>query len=183
MLANVVGSYLDSLEEREFDIPFMALLRALGFSDIHLLHGPFEFGKDFIARGNYEGHLSQFAFQTKAGDIGLSDWNACRGQIDNLRTNSLAHPNFDRQLPRQAVFVTTGRLVGGAALAAQDYAEHLKELGETGFVTWDKEKLVDLISASPGVALASDSHGALLTLLGAIDQKRVHECAQIRWRQ
>jgi len=175
MLANVVGSYLDSLEEREFDTPFMALLRAQGFWDIHLLHGPFEFGKDFIAKANYEGTPSQFAFQTKAGDINLSDWSACRGQIDNLRTNSLAHPNFDRQLPRQAVFVTTGRLVGGAALAAQDYAEHLKTLGETGFVTWDKEKLVDLISASPGAALASDSHGALLTLLGAIDQKRVHE--------
>lgn len=52
MLANVVESYLDSLEEREFDAPFMALLRALGFWDIHLLHGPFEFGKDFIAKGN-----------------------------------------------------------------------------------------------------------------------------------
>jgi len=71
MLANVVGSYLDNLEEREFDVPFMALLRALGFWDIHLLHGPFEFGKDFIAKGNHEGKPSQFAFQTKAGDIGL----------------------------------------------------------------------------------------------------------------
>lgn len=97
MLANVVGSYLDSLEEREFDTPFMALLRAQGFWDIHLLHGPFEFGKDFIGKANYEGTPSQFAFQTKAGDINLSDWSACRGQIDNLRTNSLAHPNFDRQ--------------------------------------------------------------------------------------
>ncbi len=175
MLANVVGSYLDSLEEREFDAPFMALLRAQGFWDIHLLHGPFEFGKDFIAKGNYEGTLSQFAFQTKAGDISLSEWSACRGQIDNLRTNSLAHPNFDRQLPRQAVFVTTGRLVGGAALAAQDYAGHLEKLGETGFITWDKEELVDLITASPGIALTGDSHGALLTLLGTIDQKRVYE--------
>ena len=55
MLANVVESYLDSLEEREFDAPFMALLRALGFWDIHLLHGPFEFGKDLIAKGNHEG--------------------------------------------------------------------------------------------------------------------------------
>jgi len=175
MLANVVGSYLDSLEEREFDTPFMALLRALGFSDIHLLHGAFEFGKDFIAKGTHEGNLSQFAFQTKAGDIGLSDWNACRGQIDNLRTNSLAHPNFDRQLPRKAIFVTTGRLVGGAPLAAQEYAEHLKQLREIGLVTWDKDKLVDLISASPEIGLAGDSHGSLLTLLGDIDQKRVQE--------
>ena len=33
MLANVVESYLNSLEEREFDAPFMALLRALGFRE------------------------------------------------------------------------------------------------------------------------------------------------------
>ena len=50
MLANVVGSYLDSLEEREFDAPFMALLRPQGFWDIHLLHGPFQIFKDFIGK-------------------------------------------------------------------------------------------------------------------------------------
>lgn len=175
MLANVVESYLDSLEEREFDAPFMALLRALDFRDIHLLHGPFEFGKDFIAKGKHDGELSQFAFQTKAGDIGLSDWNGSRGQIDLLRTNSLAHPDFDRTLPRQAVFVTTGRLVGGAALAAQEYSEHLQCLGESGFLTWDKEKLAHLISANPEIGLAGDSQGALLALLGNIDQNRFQE--------
>ncbi len=61
-----------------------------------------------------------------------------RGQIDMLRTDSLAHPNFDKNLPRQAVFVVTGRLVGGAPLAAQQYAEHLKTLGEIQFTTWDR---------------------------------------------
>jgi hypothetical protein len=175
MLANVVEGYLDGLEEREFDAPFMALLRALGFWDIHLLHGPFEFGKDFIAKGKHEGEPSQFAFQTKAGDIGLSNWNSCRGQIDLLRTNALAHPDFDRSLPRQAVFVTTGRLVGGAALAAQEYSEHLRQLGESGFLTWDKETLVHLISANPEIGLAGKSEGALLSLLGNIDQNRIQE--------
>jgi hypothetical protein len=175
MLANVVESYLDSLEEREFDTPFMALLRALGFWDIHLLHGPFEFGKDFIAKAGDEGRVVQFAFQTKAGDIGLSDWHDCRGQIDLLRTNSLAHPDFDTALPRQAVFVTTGRIIGGAALAAQQYAEYLQTSREIGFLTWDKEKLIHLISAHPEIGLAGDSEGPLLTLLGNIDQDRVQE--------
>src|SRR5260221_1050004 len=175
MLANVVGSYLDSLEEREFDAPFMALLRALGFWDIHLLHGAFEFGKDFIAKGEHEGSVAQFAFQTKAGDINLSDWNQCRGQIDLLRTNSLAHPAFDVKLPRQAVFVTTGRLVGGAPLDAQTYTQRLQQLGEIGFVLWDKEKLIHFISYHPEIGLAGDSEGPLLTLLGNIDQNRVWE--------
>jgi hypothetical protein len=174
MLADVVESYLDSLEEREFDVPFMALLRALGFRDIHLLHGPFEFGKDFIAKGECEGRVVQLAFQTKAGDIALSDWNDCRGQIDMLRTDSSAHPDFDQTLPRQAVFVT-GRLVGAAPLAARKYAEHLEKLGEIGFVIWDKEKLTHLISAHPEIGLAGASEGPLLTLLGNIDQDQVQE--------
>src|SRR5438046_3044129 len=114
MIADVAGSYLDTLEEREFDGPFMALLRSLGFRDIHFLHGSFEFGKDFIAKRDDQGAPAQFSFQTKAGNLGLSDWNACQGQIDMLRINSLAHPAFDRRLPRKAVFVTTGRLVGRA---------------------------------------------------------------------
>jgi len=106
MIADVIGSYLDSLEEREFDAPFMALLRSLGFRDIHFLHGPFEFGKDFIAKRNEGGAVVQYSFQTKAGNVGLADWNKCRGQIDMLRTNSLAHPAFDGSLQRQAVFVS-----------------------------------------------------------------------------
>jgi len=56
------------------------------------MHGAFEFGKDFIAKRREEGVDYQYAFQTKAGDLGLSEWRECRGQIDMLRNNSLAHP-------------------------------------------------------------------------------------------
>ena len=112
MLADAIGNYVDSLAEREFDAPFIALLRLHGFTDIHFLHGPFEFGKDFIAKRVEEGVQYQYAFQTKAGNIGISEWNQCRGQIDLLRTDALAHPNFDGNLPRRARFVITGRLWG-----------------------------------------------------------------------
>ena len=175
MIADVIGSYLDNLEEREFDAPFMALLRGRRFTDIHFLHGPFEFGMDFIAKGYDGGTFCQFAFQTKAGDLNRPAWDDCRGQIDLLRTSSLAHPAFDRQLPRRAVLVTTGRLVGGAALAAQQYSEHLKALREIDFTTWDRETLIQFIGDSPEVGLTGASTGALLGVLGAIDQKQVHE--------
>jgi hypothetical protein len=33
MIADVVDSYLEILDEREFDAPFIALLRAVGFWD------------------------------------------------------------------------------------------------------------------------------------------------------
>ena len=128
MLEDVIGKYIDSLTEREFDAPFKALLRLHGFYDIHFLHGPFEFGKDFIAKRTEDGVQHQYAFQTKAGDIGLSEWNLCRGQIDMLRTDWLSHPNFDTQMPRSARFVTTGRLVGGAPLEAQQYGQHLASM-------------------------------------------------------
>ena len=78
---------------------------------------------------------------------------------------------------RRAVLVTTGRLVGGAALAAQEYSEHLKTLGEIDFTTWDRETLIQLISDSPEVGLTGALTGALLGLLGAIDQNQVHESA------
>jgi hypothetical protein len=102
MLAVAIGNYIDSLTEREFDAPFIALLRLHGFTDIHFLHGSFEFGKDFIAKRKENGVDYQYGFQTKAGNLGLSEWKDCRGQIDMLRTNSLAHPNFDRAMSRKA---------------------------------------------------------------------------------
>ncbi len=173
MLSDVVGRYLDSLEEREFDAPFIALLRALGYWDIHFLHGPFEFGKDFIAKAEVDCAETQFAFQTKAGDINIQSWRECRGQIDMLRTDATAHPSFDATLPRKAVFVTTGRLVGGAAVAAQNYRDHLATLGELEFTTWDSETLIAFITTDPRVLLASDAHGAFLTLIGQIDDGRV----------
>lgn len=175
MIADVVASYLDTLEEREFDAPFMALLRSLGFYDIHFLHGSFEFGKDFIAKRIDEGEAVQYTFQTKAGNLGLTEWSACRGQIDMLRTSALAHPSFDSQISRKAVFVTTGRFVGGASLEAQQYREHLKQLGELDFVTWDREQLIELMVSAPEVGLASSVDGALLELFGHVDQRRIRE--------
>lgn len=175
MIADVIANYIDNLEEREFDAPFMALLRGLRFTDIHFLHGPFEFGKDFIAKGQDGETIYQFAFQTKAGDLNLQSWNECRCQIDLLRTNSLAHPAFDRHLPRKAVLVTTGRLVGGAPLAAQEYSEHLNNLGEITFTTWDHETLVQFISESPEVGLTGASTGPLLAILGAVDEGQLTE--------
>lgn len=175
MIADVIGSYLDNIEEREFDEPFISLLRAHKFQDIHFLHGAFEFGKDFIARREEDGVLYQYAFQTKAGNLGLAEWNKDRGQIDMLRTNSLAHPNFDATLPRRAVFVTTGRLIGGAPLEAQQYSEHLKKLGELEFILWDQETLVGMMSDSPETGLAGTGEGPLLTALGKIDTGELQE--------
>lgn len=164
MLAAAIENYVDSLTEREFDAPFLALLRLHGFTDIHFLHGPFEFGKDFIAKRKEDGIDYQYAFQTKAGDLALREWKDCRGQIDMLRVNSLAHPNFDKSMPRKARFVTTGRLVGGAALDAQEYREHLSKLNESEFITWDRDTLIEMLAVDP--FSLSGSPLSLLQILG-----------------
>lgn len=175
MLEEVVGNYLDSLVEREFDAPFLSLLRARGFNDIHFLHGTFEFGKDFIAKRQDGEALTQYAFQSKGGDIGQAGWREVRGQLDELRTNVLAHPNFASDMPRRAVLVTTGRLVGGAPLNAQDYSRHVGDLGEGTFEVWDRETLIELIVASPEVGLAERAEGPILALLSKADDLSLTE--------
>src|SRR5262245_64839074 len=63
MLRNVLGAYLDSVTERALDLPFMALLAAMGFVDIHYTHGQVEFGKDFIAKRIEAAGAVQYSFQ------------------------------------------------------------------------------------------------------------------------
>ena len=174
MLDDVVANFLDSVTEREFDAPFLALLRAHGYSKIHLLHGQFEFGKDMIAqRGDPP---KQYGFQTKAGDIGLPQWTSqVRGQVEVLRNNDLAHPDYETELPREGVLVLTGRLVGGAPLEVQNYKQQVEEGGGPEFDLWDRERLMELMTASPEVGLTGFSDGPFLELLGRIDQGRVTE--------
>ncbi len=101
MLRDVVAAFLDTVTEREFDAPLLALLSARGFDDTHFLHGGFEFGKDFIAKGlkppgddigsgdptSWVRH--QFALQSKAGNLGQPGWREVRAQLDEARLDDL----------------------------------------------------------------------------------------------
>ena len=65
MLDAAVANFVDSLTEREFDAPFMALLRAEQYFDVHRTHGSFEFGKDFIAKKYVDGVELQYVFSRR----------------------------------------------------------------------------------------------------------------------
>jgi len=185
VLRDAVAGFLDTVTEREFDAPLIALLAARGFTDVHFLHGAFEFGKDVIAKGpkpldgdtgtgdpaSWAEH--QFAIQSKAGDLGLTEWRAVRPQIDEARLDGLAHPAFDRELPRAAVLVTTGRLTGGAPLQADSYRASELRWGRPGFEIWDRERLLEWLADSPEAGLAGTSDGPILALAGAIDEGTV----------
>jgi hypothetical protein len=175
MLDDAIAVFLAAVTEREFDEPLLALLRGAGFYDIHYLHGSYEFGKDIIARAERGGTREQFVIQSKAGDLNLSGWTSVTGQLDLLRNDRHAHPNFDYTLPRKAVLVLTGRLTGAAAPAAQDYAARAVEKDETPLEIWDRERLTEMLIGSPDALLAGVADGPLLGLLAAIDDASVTE--------
>lgn len=178
MLREVVGTFLDSLTEREFDAPLLALLASQGFHDIHFIHGSFEFGKDVIAKRVHPdtGLLSQYAIQSKAGDIGQAAWRDVRPQLEEAEYNTRGHPGYAADLPRVAVLLTTGRLKGAAATDAQEYKERAASRGLAGFELWDRVTLADWMCLDPSVGLVgSESPPALMALVADIRSHLVSE--------
>lgn len=170
MLDDAVAAFLDGIIiERTFDEPFIALLRAEGYTDIRLIHGSFEMGKDVIARR--DGH--QWVFQTKAKNVGLTAFREIRNQLYDARMSDIAAPGFDKHAPRVAVLVITGRLTGGAPAAAQEYSDQAAQRGEPGVKFWDRDTLVGKFSGNADAALRTSVDGQLLGMLGAIDDTSV----------
>jgi hypothetical protein len=182
MLDAVVASFIDSVGEREFDAAFMALLRARGFHDIHFTHGQYEFGKDFIAKLHDNGLERQYVFQSKAGSFNLGEWAAAAPQIELLRHSEVAHPNFDTRLSRQAVFVMTGRLTGGATTAAQDFCRQCAT-SDVPLTTWDRERLIEYMVAAVTTGLANRVEAPLLATVAASTNLNVTDVQIERFSQ
>ncbi|PLR94594.1 hypothetical protein [Bacillus sp. T33-2] len=145
MLRNVLAGYVETLRERDFDIPLLCILLKNEFFDIHFLHGAFEFGKDFIAKKQEGDKIIQYVFQSKGGNIGLADFGQVRWQLEEARMNPIAHPSFNTEIERRVVLVTTGRLVGGASASAQTYKKWCLEHGNMGFQVWDVDYLLGMM--------------------------------------
>lgn len=169
MLSDAVAAYLDAVSERAFDDPLMALLRARGFASVRLVHGAREFGKDVIAQRDGE----QWGFQSKAGNIGQSEWRALTGQLDELRVVNLGHGAFNTDLPRRPVLVTTGRLVGNAPELYGDYNTRAREKGELELELWDRDILLGQLAGDPESVLRGSIDGQLMSMLGAAEARTV----------
>jgi len=146
MQKSVLDGWIDTLTEREFDAPFLLLLRSHGFFDIHFTHGAYEFGKDFIAKRTENGVVQQYGIQSKAGDIAGSDWDKIRGQLDELVGSWLVHPNYDANAPRQQRLLLTGELRGKAILSSKELAERIRQRKEGNFEVWDRQSLLDFLA-------------------------------------
>lgn len=177
MLRHVLGDYLSNIQkERVFDAPFLALLSAMGFSDVNLTHGIMEKGKDFIAKKDGE----QWVFQTKKGDINVGDLNnGVHGQLLAAATTDHHHPAFDRNLPRRVVLVLTGIETQPAADQLHSLSAHLvSNCNCLPIESWNRDKLTELLFAYglEGVRASNPSasdlkaQGKFLTLYGSIAQ-------------
>lgn len=167
MLSDAVDAFLNSVSERAFDEPLLAILRAQGFERVHLIHGQREFGKDVIGQRDEV----QWVWQSKAGDIGQSDWRAIAGQLDELRLTNLGHGAFDTDLSRRPVLVTTGRLVGNAPDLFRDYNERARAKGEPELDLWDRDILLGFLAGNTDALLRGSMDGQLLATLGSIDAR------------
>jgi hypothetical protein len=167
VLDDAVAAFLESVSERAFDEPFMAMLRAAGYEEVRLVHGQVEFGKDVIAQRDGE----QWVFQSKAGDLNLTEFRPVRDQLYDLRMSDLSAPGFSAQLPRRAVLVQTGRLTGQAPVAAQEYEQQCIDRNETPIEFWNRDTLLAKLSSNPDAVLRGSMDGQLYGLLGAIAER------------
>lgn len=167
MLDDAVAAYLDSVSERAFDEPLLALLRARDYTDVHLVHGQREFGKDVIAKRDG----AQWAWQSKTGDINQGDWRELDGQLDELRRVNLGHGSFDADLPRRTVLVTTGRLVGNAPDLFRDHNDRARKGDEAELELWDRDTLLGYLSGEPQAVLRGSMDGKILAALGSVDEQ------------
>lgn len=188
MLRDVVGTFLDTLTEREFDGPLLAVLGARGFTDIHFIHGAFEFGKDVLAKKTdpATGETRQYVIQSKAGDIGQPEWRAVRPQLEECEYNTIGHPSFDADLPRVAVLVTTGRLKGAAPADVTEYRKSVEARGLSDLEIWERSDIVEWLCDDPvvgvgGETVQADLMGTLTAVMdGGITDRRI-EVHTRRW--
>lgn len=69
--------------------------------------------------------------------------------------------------------MTTGRLIGGAAADAQQWAEYLRGRGEIPVEIWDRERLIEYLS--PKIAIAGTTPANFLAFVGRVESDIVDD--------
>ncbi|MCY4536609.1 MAG: NACHT domain-containing protein [Chloroflexi bacterium] len=117
---------LQSLDESEFRDLLVILLRKMGFSRVHLNHGPYEYGKDIVFKDEGQFGDTYYAVIAKTGDIsGSNDGSAnltnILRNINNQIEDAFDVPYEDvtsddsvRHRISEVIVWTTGKISGKA---------------------------------------------------------------------
>ena len=101
---------------------------------------------------------------------------AIRSKLEECEYNTRAHPNFDEDLPRVAVLVTTGRLKGSAAVDAQEFRKACEKRGLADLEVWDRSTLLDWLCLDPSLGLTEIRvQDDLVALLTSVARRTVTE--------
>jgi hypothetical protein len=111
VLERLVENWLDSASERSYQRCFCQMLTGQGFHIVHNTeHTPLEFGKDVIAVSPENKLVGYQLKGHPGGTLKPRDFDAIRGQLEQLATLALAMPNFEGKVPDECYLVTNGEI-------------------------------------------------------------------------
>lgn len=121
MIERAIENWLTRTNERNYQAAFCQVLMHQGHRVLYSSsHGPMEQGKDIITIGpDGECH----AYQTKTGDIGLSEWRNIAGEIQELVELPVNYPGVDKSRPHAAYLVTNGTIKDPVRIQINDRNE------------------------------------------------------------
>lgn len=153
MIERLVESWLDSVNERGYQVPFCQMLSATGHSIVHSTrHGPLEFGRDIVS---IDDRGTPCAFQLKGNPGGRLTKAAAAGiitQIQELNALPITFPGLPKKR-HKAFLVTNGQVDEEAQKLLSDAAAAARKHGAaSSFSIWSRGKLLDL-AKSVGISL------------------------------
>jgi hypothetical protein len=121
VIERAIENWLTRTNERNYQAAFCQVLMHQGHRVLYSSsHGPMEQGKDIITIGpDGECH----AYQTKTGDIGLSEWRNIAGEIQELVELPVDYPGVDKSRPHAAYLVTNGTIKDPVRIQINDRNE------------------------------------------------------------
>ncbi|CAN5394650.1 hypothetical protein BH09PAT4_BH09PAT4_00010 [soil metagenome] len=148
MQNKLVENWLISAGELTYTAPFVQLLINEGYTVLQAKGGPTEQGKDIVARDS-EGTVH--CFQLKHGNIGSSEWQQYRAQLDDLTEIPPKHPSIPDELDLwECHLVTNGDITGQTLTTIVDYSKARAKKGNMALHTTSKEELLRRFTDSFG---------------------------------
>lgn len=122
MKERILENWLDSSNERTFEVPFCFMLLSQGYTVIHMTrHSSMEMGKDIIA---IDPQGVPCAFQLKSSPskrITLTQWrDEISPQVHDLMLSKIVHPSFPSSTHHRSYLVTNRDLDEEVARAIDD---------------------------------------------------------------